>query len=587
LVVLVAVAGVWASVGSGVLASPAFAGGVDPGNQGLLSAAIYNVTPYPWTLVAATSPPGGPSGDSTNCARLESPGTGPGCWDTLPQSIAPGKASVYRLRPWEAESGGICGGHDKYGYDAYITYRVDIVGGSPEYATVAIWGEWNDNICLGPGSDVQFAVFFTAAPPPADYDVWKASDKTPGGPSNLIANPQLTYQHNLPQLYDQSLGIAGNYTVDASTDLGAGFVDLANSLCSGAANTSCSFTQDGPLTWGIGPAVKAAFDESCVVGAGGQRVPAGEPSWAEVEYSASRTASLSIGAGVTASAETNLFGIVSAKISVSLEAETEWTDEQTFTRKSRVFIPANYIANIWVAPVVGKVTGTLVLTFGSSTFTVTNFSEERSGVTRDPMTPAFNVITKMRPMTDSEFDSDCLGKPSAGGLLGGGQRLAWPNGKAPVRLTPGRGVAGVKLGDTQAQVARQLGQPRVKTFFLRPCRGLGPGCDALPGRGGTWSYPQLSVVFGPDWRVTGLSYRGARLSAKRVGVGSSRPALRAAYPAASCARQGKQRLCTLSGTYAKRTVRTVFRFTATRAGRYKCNRVQIYVFDPSTNSVNS
>jgi hypothetical protein len=593
---LVAVAGLWASVGSGVFAAPALAGGVDPGNSGLLSAALYNVTPYTWTLVSATSPPGGPAGNSDNCARLYSPQNGPGCWDTLPQpTIAPGGGSLYRLRPWEDLTGGICGGDDKYGFDAYITYRVNVLGGPPEYATLLIAGEWINNLCLGGKGDPGFGVVFTSAPPPAGYDPWNANGVPPPG---QIANPQLTYQHNVPFLYDQSFGITGNYTVDGSSDLGAPFVDLASSLCNGATNTTCSFTQKGPLTWGIGPAVKKTF-ENCVVGPGGQRVspttpgvpgetpPPTDPSWAEVAYSASRTASLSVGAGVTGSVEENLFNIVSAKISVSVEAETEWTDEQTFTRKSKVFMPANNIAGVWVAPVVGRVTGTLVMSFGSSTFTIVNFTEERSGVTKDPMTPAFNVVTKIRPMTDAEFNSDCLGKSSSsGGLLGGGHRLGWPSGKAPMRLTPGQGVAGVKLGETQAQVVRQLGQPRVKTFFVDPCRSLGPGCDAVPGRGGTWSYPQMSVVFGPDWRVSGVSYRGARLSAKGVGVGSSLVAVRAAYPGVSCT-GAKQRLCTLPGVYAKHTVRTVFHLSRTRAGRLKCDRVQIYVFVPSAKSVSA
>jgi hypothetical protein len=582
-----AVAAVGAGAASMLCASSALAGSVDPGNGGLLSAAIYNVTPYTWTLVAAQSPPvGGPGIDSSNCR--------PGCWDTLPQStIAPGQDSIYRLRPWEDVTGGTCGGDDKYGFDAYMTYRVDVAGGPPEYANLVIWGEWTHNLCLGGNNDPGFAVYFTSAPPPSTYDPW---DSGGAAPPAQLSSSQLTFQHNQPYLYDQTLGLAGNYTIDASTDLGAGFVDLLNTLCSGAANTSCSFTQVGPLTWGVGPAVNVQQAESCVVGANGQRgapkpgavgqepPPTTDPDWIELSYEEARTASLSVGAGVTASAELNLFDSISSKISVSLEAETEWQEVQTFERSSKVFIPANNIARVWVAPVIGKVTGTLVLSFGSSTFTVLNFTEVRSGVSKGPLTPAFNVITKTRPMTDGEFQSECLGN-SSGGLLGAPRKPGWPKGKAPVRLTPGRGVAGVRLGETQAQVIRHLGQPRVKRFAVDPCRSLGRGCDAVAGTGGTWSYPQLSVVYGRDVRVSGLIYRGTRLSARGVGVGSGLTALRVAYPRITCTRQAKQRLCTLQGAYAGRSVKTVFRLSPTRAGRYKCDRVQIYVFVPSAKSV--
>ena len=47
----------WVSVagaGSALFASPAAAGGVD-GNTGVLTAAVYNVTPYTWTLVQSGS----------------------------------------------------------------------------------------------------------------------------------------------------------------------------------------------------------------------------------------------------------------------------------------------------------------------------------------------------------------------------------------------------------------------------------------------------------------------------------------------------------------------------------------------------
>ncbi len=49
---ILGVAALCAGAGSALLASPALAGQVDYNNGGLLSAAVYNLTPYTWTLVA-------------------------------------------------------------------------------------------------------------------------------------------------------------------------------------------------------------------------------------------------------------------------------------------------------------------------------------------------------------------------------------------------------------------------------------------------------------------------------------------------------------------------------------------------------
>ena len=51
LVLSMVVAVAFSGAGSALLASTAAAGGVD-GNTGVLTAAVYNVTPYTWTLVA-------------------------------------------------------------------------------------------------------------------------------------------------------------------------------------------------------------------------------------------------------------------------------------------------------------------------------------------------------------------------------------------------------------------------------------------------------------------------------------------------------------------------------------------------------
>ena len=64
------------------------------------------------------------------------------------------------------------------------------------------------------------------------------------------------------------------------------------------------------------------------------------------------------------SAEFTLFDVVSNSISVSVEASHQWTETGTITRQSTVDIPPNGIAHLWLVPVVGKVTGTLVVSDG-------------------------------------------------------------------------------------------------------------------------------------------------------------------------------------------------------------------------------
>lgn len=135
----------------------------------------------------------------------------------------------------------------------------------------------------------------------------------------------------------------------------------------------------------------------------------------------------------------------------------------------------------------------------------------------------------------------------------------------------------VKLGQTQAQVLKEMGQPSVKRFLVNPCQGLDSRCDAVAGTGGRWSYRQLSVVFGPDLRVSGLLYSGAQPSTKRVGVGSGPAAVRGAYPGAACSRSDRRMSCTLTGAYAGQAVKTVYRFIKTSTGRYKCDRVLVYL----------
>jgi hypothetical protein len=223
-----------------------------------------------------------------------------------------------------------------------------------------------------------------------------------------------------------------------------------------------------------------------------------------------------------------------------------------------------------VIPTVGKIVGTLVVTNGSATFTATNFTQLHEGVTRDNLSPAYDVVTKVRPMTPAELTSHCTG--SLGSTLRGAHAS-----KPPVKLVPGHGVAHVSLGQTQAQVAHALGRSRHQRYLVRPCQGLGRDCDAVRGTGGRWTYRDITVVFGHDARVSGMIYRGRERSSRGAGVGVSEPVVRGSHPRTMCSHPARGRKdCTLVGTNGGRTVKTVFGFIRRRGGLYQCDRVRIY-----------
>ncbi|MBV8956328.1 MAG: hypothetical protein JO179_19485, partial [Solirubrobacterales bacterium] len=108
--------------GSALLASPAVAGGVDQ-NTGYLNAALYNVTPYTLTEVEEGAPAG--------CIVNSEPGKY--CWSPYhpAATIPPGGSTGYIVAPNVAlypVIGNLFS--TKFGYDAWITYRVDVLGGA-------------------------------------------------------------------------------------------------------------------------------------------------------------------------------------------------------------------------------------------------------------------------------------------------------------------------------------------------------------------------------------------------------------------------------------------------------------------------
>ena len=559
---MTAVALVCAGAGSALFASPAAAGGVD--GNGILTAAIYNSTPYTWSFVAEKAIP-----STANCSTLDCMGAidfGPGGRSGPPGTIPPGGASLFSVAPNVNRS---CVFGSFYGYDAYFTYQVNVVGGAPEFITVGISQAHSTGTCGN--AEVALQVWDTVAPPPGSWD--PASLQAPGPQT---ANPQLAVRLNSPTLFDPTISLAGgNFTIDASTPQGQPFVELLNSACGGAVNASCSFTQS-TLTYGPGPLVLAAPQFHSCVGSGAS--PNDSNNFASVEYDAAQSTSLSVGGGVSAGAEASIFGVVTVGSTISVDAAKQWTDAVTYLRIAKVYLPANTTGFIWVSPTVGTITGTLVATIGSATFTATNFSQVQSGVPApsDPINKpraAFSVVTKVRPMTPSEKSQQCGQQGTARSALKSASRSA-----PPARLVPDRSVSHVALGDSQATVLRRLGWPEVRSFPRSPCKGL-EGCSARRGLHGTFEYKKrkLSVVFGPDRRVAALIYSGRLTTKDGLGNDDSMAKLRARFPRIYCRKFARRVECSIPRDSGPRTV---FRLTDRRPGPgtdWVTNQVLIYV----------
>lgn len=381
---------------------------------------VINLSPYTLTLVKTWS-----SIDPTCDCRAN-------VWMQPPAAtVAPGQYVRYHLHAdhenhdwpyWDLNS-----------YDGWFTYKANVLGAAhPEYLTVAISGcdpgtcHWPDGVNPNPWSHpFHVRVFNTTTVPDDGFDPrWSCPTDDPAqcpGPAPNTSNPQILWTQTDGQGSDVQFQVHGSYTVDAAKDPPQ-LADVLNAMCARAAGTTCSFTAapGSALTWGVGAKTEQAEAASCVLSPNGPEVtgtsappPENDPDWHEYTVEASRTASLSVGGSISASTETELLGIIGFEVEAKFGAEHEWSNTSTFEKTTRIYVPDDYIASIWIAPVVGKVTGTLVVSTTDqqgnplATYTITNFTEIRSGAAKSLTTPAFDIMTTARPMTDAEHQQFC------------------------------------------------------------------------------------------------------------------------------------------------------------------------------------
>ena len=174
--------------------------------NGMLTAAIYNDSPFPLEYVGGWSQYG---------------------FNVTPTSVpveddAPFQIKGSSVTPWGSYP---CSRWRNF-YNAWFTYKVTVAhtGGSTEYITISIHGEWQGGTsCAWAVKHPLIYVYQTSTPPPS---TWRYTD---GPPPNLLADPQFAYQHNVPTLYDQTITWDGEGPGDGVPTI----VSLGDSTISG------------------------------------------------------------------------------------------------------------------------------------------------------------------------------------------------------------------------------------------------------------------------------------------------------------------------------------------------------------------
>lgn len=154
-------------------------------------------------------------------------------------------------------------------------------------------------------------------------------------------------------------------------------------------------------------------------------------------------------------------------------------------------------------------------------------------------------------ITDEAFQSRSAAWLVAPAVITGWLLLAAPTALATIVL--GQSVAGVKLGDTKAQVHHLLGEEdgRTNTVFYYRGRGIN--------------------VFFKAGRVSGFQVEtnDGQKTTKGIAVGSSRAQVQAAYPQAKCepeANVPESLYCTITTHYRGKVSYTGFKSPAPAYG---------------------
>lgn len=134
-----------------------------------------------------------------------------------------------------------------------------------------------------------------------------------------------------------------------------------------------------------------------------------------------------------------------------------------------------------------------------------------------------------------------------GTVLGISIAVLSPSGGAAV-IVPATGIAGVRLGMTQAQVRAVLGPPR---SVVRDATELGPFTR--------FRYRRLDVVFFRHTRATAVfTTRTRERTTTGVGVGSTEAAIATGVPGAICRGPARSRVCEVGDPSRKAARITMF-----------------------------